>query len=131
MASILVIDDDELLLKLLEHKLSQAGFQVRTAPDGEIGLLSAQDETPDLIVLDGMMPGIDGFQVLQRLKESPETASIPVIMLTARAMEQDIVSCLSSGAADYLVKPFSPPELVARITRFLNEPGIKSLASSS
>jgi DNA-binding response OmpR family regulator len=119
MASILVVDDDPLLLKLLQHKLRQRGFAVRCAGDGEKGLEAVAAEAPDLVVLDAMMPGLDGSEVLRRLKEAPQWAGIPVVMLTARKQERDIVAALSHGAADYLVKPFLPEELVMRIRNLL------------
>lgn len=117
--SILIMDDDELLLTLLEHKLGQRGLVVRVATDGQAGLEAAIDSKPDLIVLDGMMPTMDGYEVLRRLKERPDTREIPVIMLSARRLEQDIVNGLSLGAADYLVKPFMPEELFLKIQRHL------------
>lgn len=116
---ILVVDDDELLRDLLEFKLRSRGYEVELAEDGEAGLTAASASPPDLIVLDGMMPGLDGFQVLQRLSDSGETRDVPVIMLTARRQEQDVVAGLSLGAQDYLVKPFLPDELVLRIQRIL------------
>ena len=117
---ILVVDDDELLRDLLEFKLRSRGYEVELAEDGEAALAAASAAPPDLIVLDGMMPGLDGFQVLQRLADSGETREVPVIMLTARRQEQDVVAGLSLGAHDYLVKPFLPDELVLRIQRILN-----------
>jgi two-component system alkaline phosphatase synthesis response regulator PhoP len=117
---ILVVDDDELLRDLLEFKLRSRGYEVELAEDGEAALEAASASPPDLIVLDGMMPGLDGFQVLQRLSDSGETRDVPVIMLTARRQEQDVVAGLSLGAQDYLVKPFLPDELVLRIQRILN-----------
>ncbi|HYD29560.1 MAG TPA: response regulator [Azospirillaceae bacterium] len=122
MATILVTDDDSLLRDLVEFKLIQRGYDVLTAEEGETALTIAAERRPDLIVLDGMMPGMDGFQVLRRLQETAETATIPVIMLTARRQERDIVAGLSLGARDYLVKPFMPEELVARIRKILGEP---------
>ena len=117
---ILVVDDDELLRDLLEFKLRSRGYEVELAEDGEAALEAASASPPDLIVLDGMMPGLDGFQVLQRLADSGATREVPVIMLTARRQEQDVVAGLSLGAQDYLVKPFLPDELVLRIQRILN-----------
>ena len=117
---ILVVDDDELLRDLLEFKLRSRGYEVELAEDGEAALEAASASPPDLIVLDGMMPGLDGFQVLQRLSDSGATREVPVIMLTARRQEQDVVAGLSLGAQDYLVKPFLPDELVLRIQRILN-----------
>jgi DNA-binding response OmpR family regulator len=124
MAAILVADDDPLLLKLVEHKLKSRGFAVHCASDGEAALEMARDRRPDLIVLDAMMPGIEGFEVLRRLAADPGTSGIPVIMLTARRLEADIVSALSLGARDYLVKPFMPEELVMRIRNLLGAEAI-------
>ena len=119
MSSILVVDDDPLIRTLVEHKLRQRGFDVASADSGEAGLKQVAAKRPDLIVLDAMMPELDGFEVLRRLKQDTATAAIPVIMLTARKQESDIVSALSSGARDYLVKPFMPEELIMRIRNLL------------
>lgn len=116
---ILIADDDPLLRSLLQHKLVQAGYQVFIAADGGEALSEMEARAPDLIVLDAMMPVVDGFEVLRRLKADPVRARTPVIMLTALRREQDIVGGLELGAADYLVKPFIPDELVARIRRLL------------
>lgn len=117
--SVLVADDDELLVQLLTHKLTQAGLSVRSVGDGEEALEAVAEDPPDLIVLDGMMPGLDGFEVLRRLKESEDYRHIPVVMLTARKLESEIVSGLSLGADEYLIKPFMPEELIVRINRLL------------
>jgi DNA-binding response OmpR family regulator len=119
MSSILVVDDDPLIRTLVEHKLRLRGFDVVSAESGEDGLKQVAVKRPDLIVLDAMMPELDGFEVLRRLKEDAATATIPVIMLTARKQESDIVSALSSGARDYLVKPFMAEELIMRIRNLL------------
>lgn len=119
MPLILVVDDDELLVQLVEHQLRHRGYEVITAGDGDEALVLAEDERPDLMVLDCMMPTIDGFTVLARLSENPTTAQIPVIMLTARKTEDDVLRGLGLGARDYLVKPFMPEELVARVTSAL------------
>jgi DNA-binding response OmpR family regulator len=119
MSSILVVDDDPLIRTLVEHKLRLRGFEVVSTESGEDGLKQVAVKRPDLIVLDAMMPEIDGFEVLRRLKEDAATATIPVIMLTARKQESDIVSALSSGARDYLVKPFMAEELIMRIRNLL------------
>ncbi|AXS39854.1 response regulator [Breoghania sp. L-A4] len=117
---ILIADDDMLLVSLLEHKLRQKGYDVVSVYDGQSTLDQVATFIPDLLILDGMMPHLDGFQVLRELKADDRWATIPVFMLTARRMENDVVEGLSLGAADYLVKPFSPDELVARIARALN-----------
>jgi DNA-binding response OmpR family regulator len=119
MSSILVVDDDPLIRTLVEHKLRLRGFEVVSAESGEDGLKQVAVKRPDLIVLDAMMPELDGFEVLRRLKQDAATATIPVIMLTARKQESDIVSALSSGARDYLVKPFMAEELIMRIRNLL------------
>lgn len=129
MAKILIAEDEELLVELLEFKLRQAGFEVVTAPDGEVALDLAWKERPALILLDGMMPVFDGFEVLRHLKSAPELCRIPVIMLTARRSEADIASGLEQGAADYIVKPFSPVELLARVKKALRDAGIPLPAS--
>ncbi len=112
---ILIIDDAEGVRKLLQRSLAQEGFRVSCADSGESGLETAGRELPDLIVLDLMLPGIDGLAVCRQLKEEPRTASIPIIMLTGRDEESDVISCLDMGADDYLVKPCSPRLLAARM----------------
>jgi DNA-binding response OmpR family regulator len=121
--TILIADDDPLLRTLVEHKLSLAGHRVIAAEDGAQALAEIGRLKPDLVVLDAMMPVLDGFEVLRRLKGDPATAGLPVIMLTALKREADIVGALELGAADYLVKPFIPDELVMRIRRFLPATG--------
>jgi DNA-binding response OmpR family regulator len=116
---ILVADDDPLLVELIEFKLTSRGYDVLTASDGESALASCIAQHPDLLVLDAMMPVLDGYEVLRRLREDGRTRSIPVIMLTARRTESDVLSGLALGARDYLVKPFIPEELVARIGKVL------------
>ncbi len=119
MARILIIDDDELLVDLVRFTLEGHGHQVFAAGDGEEGLRLAETRPVDVIVLDGMLPGLDGLEVLKHLRASPKTASVPVIMLSARKQERDVVGGLSMGADDYLVKPFIPEELAVRITKAL------------
>lgn len=120
---ILIADDDPLLVELLEYKLETQGYEVLKANDGPSALEVAQQRLPALIVLDAMMPGFDGFEVLRRLKSDETTAGIPVVMLTARKAENDVLQGLSLGAHDYLVKPFMPQELVTRISKMLGEQG--------
>lgn len=116
---ILVAEDDAVTRQLLEFKLKQLGCAVVSARDGEEAMKLAQVEKPVLIILDCLMPVIDGFEVLRRLKESPELRKIPVLMLTVKAKDNDIVTCLELGAEDYMTKPFSPAELVARVRKIL------------
>ena len=118
---ILVCDDDELLTELLQFRLEAKGFDVVVASDGREALVSVKDSPPDAVVLDAMMPGLDGFEVLRRLREDTATRDIPVIMLTARKGERDIVEALRLGASDYLSKPFIPDELSARLVRLLSD----------
>lgn len=119
--SVLVIDDDDMLVTLLEHKLGLQGVAVSSAGDGEEGLAQAQAHTPDLIILDGMMPGMDGLEVLRHLKEHESTRNTPVVMLSARRLEKDVVGGLKLGAEDYLTKPFRPEELILKIKRLLGD----------
>ena len=122
-AKVLICDDDLLLLELMEFRLQTKGYDVIRAVDGAEALTKAAAESPDIIVLDAMMPKSDGFEVLGRIKGDPHTSDIPVIMLTARKGERDIVSALEKGAEDYLVKPFIPEELLARLSRLLARKG--------
>lgn len=112
MKKILVIDDDRELLKLLELGLEGEGFEVLTAGDGAEGLRMAFRAHPDLVILDIMMPGMDGWETCQRLRE---LSDVPIIMLTAKARDVDVVKGLTIGADDYIVKPFGVAELVARV----------------
>ena len=117
--TVLVIDDEKDLIELIRYNLEKDGFEVKGAGDGESGLYSAAQEPPDLIVLDLMLPGIDGLEVCRRLRSDARTARIPVIMLTARGAESDRVVGLELGADDYVTKPFSPRELTARVKALL------------
>ncbi len=119
MPTILLAEDEPQTAQLIQFKLKQAGFTVAHASDGEQALALVGAVKPVLIILDGLMPVFDGFEVLRRLKEDPHNQHIPVIMLTARARDKDVVTGLELGAADYMVKPFSPSELVARVRKVL------------
>lgn len=116
---ILVVDDEPEAVELVEFNLKQAGFGVTTAADGEEALKKAKSALPALIVLDLMLPEIDGLEVCKLLRRDPATAGIPIIMLTAKATEIDRVLGLELGADDYITKPFSPRELVLRIRKIL------------
>src|SRR3989442_13156999 len=116
---ILVIEDERDILDLVRHYLEKEGFRTRTVADGAGGLAAARQERPDLIVLDLMLPGIDGLELCKKLRADPATAITPVIMLTAKADETDRIVGLELGADDYLTKPFSPKELVARVKALL------------
>jgi len=113
---ILIIEDDEAILRVLRRALSYEGYRVDTAPDGESGLNQARDYHPDLVILDWMLPGMDGLEVCQRLRAG---GSVPVLMLTAKDTLQDRVQGLDAGADDYMVKPFELDELLARVRALL------------
>lgn len=115
MGSVLVIEDEADVLELVRYHLGKAGFRVLIARDGAAGLAKARSDKPDAVVLDLMMPGICGEDVCRELKSSEDTASIPVIMLTAKAQPEERVAGLELGADDYVTKPFSPRELVLRV----------------
>jgi DNA-binding response OmpR family regulator len=112
---VLVIDDEPDQIKLLEYNLSREGYRVVSARDGEGGLATARREHPAVVILDVMMPGLDGWEVVKRLRADPLTAAVPVLMLTAKAEETDRVLGLELGADDYVVKPFSVREVMARV----------------
>jgi len=116
---VIIADDDALLRSLVEFKLKARGYRVITAGDGDEALRLISQERPDLVVLDAMMPGTDGFEVLRRIKAEPELDGIAVVMLTARKQESDIVGALQLGASDYMVKPFIPEELAMRVARLV------------
>jgi diguanylate cyclase (GGDEF)-like protein len=113
--TILVVDDDPDIARFVEVNLRSAGYDVAVAGDGEEAIDKAMDLRPDLVLLDVMMPRIDGFEVAQRLRKNPQTANTSIIMLTAKALSADKVTGLQSGADDYIIKPFDPIELLARV----------------
>ncbi len=117
--SVLVIDDEPDLIELVRYNLAKEGFDVLGAPDGEVGLTLAQRELPGAVVIDLMLPGIDGLEVCRRLRSDERTAHIPIVMLSAKTAESDRVVGLEIGADDYVTKPFSPRELAARIKAIL------------
>ena len=118
-AKILLVDDEPDALEVLGFKLREAGFTPIFARDGARAIAAARDERPDLMVLDLMLPEVDGLEVCKILRRDPATASLPILMLTARAAEMDRVIGLELGADDYVTKPFSPRELVLRIRKLL------------
>ena len=115
----LVVDDERDILELVKYNLDKEGYQVTTVASGEDALLATRTRLPDLIVLDLMLPGVDGLEVCRRLKADPKTSGIPIVMLTAKGDEADVVTGLELGAADYVTKPFSPKVLTARIRAVL------------
>ena len=117
--SILVVDDEEDILELVKYNLSKEGYSVTTVTTGEKAIRIARQDSPDLVVLDLMLPGVDGLEVCKYLKNDPSTNRIPILMLTAKEEESDIVIGLELGADDYVTKPFSPKVLTARIKALL------------
>ncbi|MEA2064622.1 MAG: response regulator transcription factor [Gemmatimonadota bacterium] len=116
---ILVVEDETDILELVCYNLSREGYRVEEASSGEKALQAASATPPDLVVLDLMLPGVDGLEVCKRLKNGPGTRDIPIVMLTAKGEESDIVAGLELGADDYITKPFSPRVMVARIRAVL------------
>ncbi|HXX93037.1 MAG TPA: response regulator transcription factor [Planctomycetota bacterium] len=117
--TILIIDDEPELIKLLDYNLTRAGYLAISAKDGVTGLETARKQSPELIILDVMMPGLDGWEVCKKLRSDPATASTPLLMLTAKAEEGDRVLGLELGADDYVVKPFGVREILARVKALL------------
>lgn len=114
---ILAVDDEKHIVRLIQVNLERAGYQVVTAFDGVEALKKVQEENPDLVVLDVMMPQMDGFETLKNLKANPQTRNIPVIMLTAKAQDADVFRGWQSGVDCYLTKPFNPLELLTFVKR--------------
>jgi two-component system alkaline phosphatase synthesis response regulator PhoP len=126
--TILVVDDEEDILELVKVNLLREGYKVIIAADGEEALKLARAQMPSLVILDLMLPGMDGLEVCRILRGDPKTEHIPVIMLTAKSGESDIIVGLEVGADDYVTKPFSPKVLVARVKRVLRKKVESSLA---
>ncbi len=118
-ATVLVIDDERDVIELVRYNLEKNGFEVIAARDGKSGVAAAKASPPDIVLLDLMMPEMDGLEVCRTLRAEPKTKRVPVIMLTAKAAEADRVVGLEMGADDYIVKPFSPREMVARVKAVL------------
>ncbi|MBK1838939.1 phosphate regulon transcriptional regulatory protein PhoB [Azospirillum melinis] len=116
---VLIVEDEADILTLLKYNLEKEGFRVATASDGEEALLAAGEQTPHIVLLDWMLPLMSGLEVCRQLRRNAKTRDIPIIMLTARGEEGDRVRGLNSGADDYITKPFSPTELVARMRAVL------------
>jgi two-component system, OmpR family, phosphate regulon response regulator PhoB len=115
----LIIEDEAALVELLRYNFEQEGFRVSAAADGEEALVMVSEDAPDIVILDWMLPLMSGLDVCRQLRRRPETRAIPIIMLTARGEEGDRIRGLNSGADDYITKPFSPRELVARVRAVL------------
>ena len=127
---ILVVDDEEDILELVRFNLSKEGYQVLCAATGEEAVEITRSELPDLMVLDLMLPGMDGLEVTKFLKNNPETQNIPIVMLTAKGEESDVVTGLELGADDYVTKPFSPRILLARVKAVLRRKATESTDGS-
>jgi two-component system, OmpR family, phosphate regulon response regulator PhoB len=116
---LLLVEDDEALAELLVWHFERAEFEVTRTADGEEALLLAEESPPDVVILDWMIEGVSGIEVCRRLRRKPETANVPILMLTARGEETDRIRGLETGADDYVTKPFSPRELIARVAAVL------------
>ncbi len=125
---ILVVEDEADLVTLLRYNLESEGFRVGEAANGEEALVLVQEERPDLILLDWMLPMLSGIEVCRQLRRRPQTADVPIIMLTARGEEGDKIRGLECGADDYVTKPFSPSELIARVRAVMRraQPGLEA-----
>lgn len=119
MANIFIADDDPLVIDLLTFKLKKAGHEVSHSSDGETALIQLSGDPVDLIILDVLMPGVDGVEFIRQLKSNLITRSIPIIVLAGQWQEQDMLEAFQTGAEDYITRPFSPAELLARIEKAL------------
>ena len=121
---ILIIEDDPTAIRLTEYTLKQRGYTILTTCNGLEGLITAQKEEPDLIILDVMLPGIDGYELCKRLRAGSQTAQIPILILSAKTRQEDISTGLRAGANDYLAKPASPSEIISRVESLLSESAV-------
>src|SRR5438445_2403220 len=128
-ARILIVEDEEPLTMLLRYNLEAAGYTVDSAARGDEAELKLRENMPDLVVLDWMLPGVSGIEICRRLRAQSATATMPIIMLTARGEESERVRGLATGADDYVVKPFSVPELLARVKGLLRRASPERLAT--
>jgi two-component system phosphate regulon response regulator PhoB len=128
-ARVFVVEDEEALSVLLRYNLEAEGYVVDTASRGDDAELMLQEQLPDLLILDWMLPGLSGIELCRRLRVRPETEKLPIILLTARGEESERVRGLSTGADDYVVKPFSTPELMARVRALLRRANPESISS--
>src|SRR6202521_1654231 len=128
-ARILLVEDEEPLTMLLRYNLEAEGYEGETAARGDEADTRLKESSPDLIVLDWMLPGLSGIELCRRLRARPETRQLPIIMLTARGEESEKVRGLATGADDYIVKPFSVPELLARVRGLLRRASPERLAT--
>jgi DNA-binding response OmpR family regulator len=128
-SKILVIEDDPAISRLVDYSLRHEGYEVITAANGLEGINKAHKEAPDLVILDVMLPGMDGFEICHRLKSEPDTASLLILMFSAKAQEIDKNTGLKVGADDYLPKPATPAEIVNRVAKLLARKGSASPAA--
>ncbi|MBN1457299.1 MAG: response regulator [Sedimentisphaerales bacterium] len=128
--NILIVDDEEDVLELVRYNLDKNGYKTDTADTGEEALVKARTKLPDMVILDLMLPGMDGLEVCKKLKGDAKTQNIPIIMLSAKGEEADIVTGLELGADDYVTKPFSPKVLIARVRRILHRTIARDLEKS-
>ena len=126
---VLVVEDEADLVELLRYNLEAEGFGVAAAQDAEEAMLRIAERKPDIILLDWMLPGTSGIEICRRLRARPETATVPIIMVTARGEEEERVRGLATGADDYMVKPFSIPELLARVNALLRRSNPQLIAA--
>jgi len=127
--SVLVVEDEEDIRELVSYTLLKEGYQVASVASGEEALSIAEAQPPDLILLDLMLPGVDGLTVCRRLRSTPQTASVRIVMLTAKGEEADVVAGLNTGANDYITKPFSRNVLIARVRAALRNAGLRTAAA--
>jgi DNA-binding response OmpR family regulator len=125
---ILVVEDEKTIAELVAEALKRHGYRVETVHDGDSGLHAAETSLPDLVILDVMLPGMDGWEICRRIRENNATKGIPVLMLTARREERDLIAGFDVGADDYMKKPFSVNELAARVRSLLRRGGTKESA---
>ena len=117
---ILIVEDDHIVASLLEHTLARRGYTIRLAADGRAAARFIADQPPaSLVLLDVMLPFVDGFELIDQIRAHPSWRDVPVVMLTSKAQEDSVVRALEAGASDYILKPFRPQELVARVRRFV------------
>lgn len=116
---VLIVEDEPALAELLSYNLKKAGFQTHVARDGDEAMLAVEERKPDIVLLDWMLPYVSGIEICRRIRRNPDTRDLPIILLTARGEEDDRIRGLEAGADDYVVKPFSPSELVARVRAVL------------
>src|SRR5512139_3248411 len=126
MAKILIAEDDDDISDLALFRLEQEGHQVTVMTDGDSALAYALEQQPDFVILDWMMPGLSGVEVCQQIRQFEPTADVPILMLTAKAREEDLETGFTAGVDDYMVKPFSPRELARRVTALLARAGART-----